>query len=94
MPQAATYDELIPALDNGGAAHLTELLGSSEDEAQSIILSYVACDDFHKDMLRARLKHLFENADTAQVHSFLRLIPRLDEPTPLMFDSFWLSIRS
>ena len=25
MPQAATYDELIPALDNGGAAHLTEL---------------------------------------------------------------------
>jgi hypothetical protein len=87
MPTAA-YDTLISALNNDAPGNLADLLDVLAGEAQPIILSYSACDDFDKDALRARLKHLCENANAAEVHSFLKLIPRLDEPTPPMFEPF------
>jgi hypothetical protein len=73
MIQAAAYDVLILALNSQAFKHFAQLLGISAEEAQPIISTYAACDDFYRDMVRARLKHLFENASVAQMHSFLKL---------------------
>jgi EndoU nuclease-like protein len=88
MIQADAFGLLASALDNRAPEQMAKLLGVSAASARSIVSSYVKCDHFHRDVVRARLKHLLKNGHVTQAHSFLKLVARFDDEPPPMFEPF------